>query len=83
MGQDKFDGIDIYWLSESVFNLTRVNLLRLVGIPRERLQQLSSSYRFNGNNEQIGVTVKNVKAVLRSHSERSTSSSNKPKEGAD
>lgn len=64
MGGLKFDGGDLYWLSESVYDLTRICLLKEVGLTAERMQSLGESAPYNRYSSRLDSAIARVLGTL-------------------
>jgi len=51
--REQYDGGDLYWLAEGVFNVTRLCLLLHVGLDRELLPKLAQSWPIQGTQDRV------------------------------
>jgi hypothetical protein len=64
MGGLRFDGADMYWLSESIYDLTRVVLLKEIGLSAERLESLGETAPYNWYSSHVQLAVTQVLHTL-------------------
>ncbi|WP_147376307.1 ApeA N-terminal domain 1-containing protein [Micromonospora radicis] len=64
MGGLQFDSSAIYWLSESVYDLTRVALLKEAGLPLERLRALGESAVYNRYADRLQSAIESTRSAL-------------------
>jgi hypothetical protein len=58
--REQVDGVDLYWLAEGVFNITRLCLLQHIGTPEQRLPDLVKSWPIRGAQDRVLETVERL-----------------------
>ncbi|NJP35810.1 HEPN domain-containing protein [Micromonospora thermarum] len=59
-GRESFDGADLHWLAESLFDVTRLCLLRRIGLGDQHLPQIAKSIRMGGTFPYLEAAVRNI-----------------------
>ncbi|MFR9777308.1 HEPN domain-containing protein [Micromonospora sp. MS34] len=59
-GREAFDGADLHWLAESLFHVTRLCLLRRIGLVDDHLHKIAKSVRMQGTLHYVQEAVERV-----------------------
>ena len=63
--REQYDGGDLYWLAEGVFNVTRLCLLMHVGLDASRLPTIASAWPITSSTDRIREAVDRLVGQLR------------------
>jgi hypothetical protein len=62
---EHYDGGDLYWLAEGVFNVTRLCLLHHVGLDSELLPRLAKSWAIQGSQDRVRDVIERLDEAQR------------------